>query len=64
MFTNLLLYYRVFIYLFKTAKIMLLSYILYELLNVEHGNPISHKKIRLKFCGSFAEEINKKHRTP
>ena len=32
-----------FNYLFETANIMFLSYILYELLDVEHGNPISHK---------------------
>ena len=38
-----LLYIRMFTYLFKTVKIMFLSFIRYELLDVENGNPISHK---------------------
>ena len=41
MFKNLVLYYRIFIYLFKTASIMFLSYILFELLDVEHGSLIN-----------------------
>ena len=48
MFTNLLLYQIMFIYIFKTVKIIFLSYIFYELLNVEHGNPISNKKSLMK----------------
>ena len=35
-----------FIYLFKTARITVLSYILFELLDVEHGSPISHKNVK------------------
>ena len=34
---------KICINLFKTANIMFLSYILFELLDVEHGSPISHK---------------------
>ena len=30
-------------YLLETANIMFLSFIRVELLNFEHGNPISHK---------------------
>ena len=36
----------IFIYLFKTANIMFLSYIFFELLDVEHGSPISHKSVK------------------
>ena len=43
MFINLVLYQRIFINLFKTASITFLSYILFELLDVEHGSPLSHK---------------------
>ena len=32
-----------FMYLFESANIMFLSFIRYELLSFEHGNPISHK---------------------
>ena len=44
---SLVWYQRLFIYLFKTANIMFLSYILFELLDVEHGSPISHKIIKM-----------------
>ena len=30
-------------YLLETANIMFLSFIRFELLSFEHGNPISHK---------------------
>ena len=50
MFINLVLYYRNFIYLFKTASITFLSYILFELLDVEHGTPILHKNVK---CNSL-----------
>ena len=50
MFIKLVLYKRIFIYLFKTASIAFLSYILFELLNVEHGSPISHKNVK---CNSL-----------
>ena len=43
MFINLVLYKNAINYLFKTASITFLSYILFELLDVEHGSPISHK---------------------
>ena len=46
MFINLVLYKRFFIYLFKTASITFLSYILFELLDVEHGTPISQKNVK------------------
>ena len=32
-----------FMYLLESANIMFLSFIRYELLSFEHGNPISHK---------------------
>ena len=32
-----------FMYLLETANIMFLSFIRFELLSFEHGNPISHK---------------------
>ena len=40
-----------FIYLFKTASLTFLSYILFELLDVEHGSPISHKNVK---CNSLS----------
>ena len=51
MFINLVLCQRVFIYLFKTASITFLSYILFELLDVEHGTPISQKNVKCNFPG-------------
>ena len=39
-------------YLLETANIMFLSFIRFELLSFEHGNPISHK-CEIQFCGSF-----------
>ena len=45
MFINVILYKSNFIYLFKTARITFLSYILFDLLDVEHGSPISHKNV-------------------
>ena len=51
MFLNLVLYLRFFIYLFKTASITFLSYILFELLDVEHSNPISHKNVKCNSLG-------------
>ena len=51
MFINLVLYQRIFIYLFKTASITFLSYILFELLDVEHGTPISHKNVKCNSLG-------------
>ena len=51
MFNNLVLYKRQFIYLFKTASITFLSYILFELLDVEHGSPISHKNVKCNSLG-------------
>ena len=50
MLINLVLYKRIFIYLFKTASITFLSYTLFELLDVEHGSPISHKNVK---CNSL-----------
>ena len=32
-------------YLFETANILFLSFIRFELLSFEHGNPISHKNV-------------------
>ena len=51
MFINLVLYSNVFIYLFKTASITFLSYILFELLDVEHGSPISRKNVKCNSLG-------------
>ena len=51
MFINLISYLRIFIYLFKTASITFLSYILFELLDVEHGSPISHKNVKSNSLG-------------
>ena len=44
-------YLRMFIYLFKTASIKLPSYILFELLDVEHGTPIWHKNVKCNTLG-------------
>ena len=51
MFINLELYQRIYICLFKTASITFLSYILFELLDVKHGSPISHKNVKCNFLG-------------
>ena len=51
MFINLVLHLRVFIYLFKTASITFLSYILFELLDDEHGTPISQKNVKYNSPG-------------
>ena len=48
---NLVLYERIFIYLFKTASITFLSYILFELLDVEQGSTISHKNVKFSSLG-------------
>ena len=57
MFINLVLYYRVCIFLIQTASITFLSYILFELLDVEHGSPISHKIVKCNSLG-LAMAIN------
>ena len=51
MFINLVLYLRIFIYCFKAAIINFLSYMLFELFDVEHGSPISHKKVKCNSLG-------------
>ena len=51
MFINLVSYLRIFNNLFKTANIIFLSYILFELLDVEHGTPISHKNVKCNSLG-------------
>ena len=51
MFINLVLYKRIFIYHFKTASITFLSYILFELLDVEHSSPISHTNVKCNSLG-------------
>ena len=51
MLINLVLYLRIFIYLFKTASITFLSYIRFELLDVEHGSPLSHKNVKCNSLG-------------
>ena len=51
MFMYWVLYLRNFIYLLKTASITFLSYILFELLDVEHGSPISHKNVKCNSLG-------------
>ena len=38
---------KIFIKLFKTANITFLSYSLIELLDVEHGSPISHQNVKM-----------------
>ena len=40
-----------FIYLFKTASITFLSYILFELLDDEHGTPILQKNVKCNSPG-------------
>ena len=51
MFNYLVSYKRIFINLFKTASITFLSYTLFELLDVEHGSPISHKNVKCNSLG-------------
>ena len=51
MFIDLVLHKRCFIYLFKTASITFLSYILFELLDDEHGTPISQKNVKCNSPG-------------
>ena len=51
MFINLVLHLRIFIYLFKTASIAFLSYILFELLDDDHGTPISQKNVKCNSPG-------------
>ena len=51
MFINLVLYLRILINIFKTASITFLSNILFELLDVEHGSPISHKNVKCNSLG-------------
>ena len=51
MFSNLVVFKRKFNYLFKTASITFQSYILFELLDVEHGSPISHKNVKCNSLG-------------
>ena len=51
MFINLVLYQRFFIYLFKTASITFLSYMLFELLDVKHGTTISQKNVKCNSPG-------------
>ena len=40
-----------FIYLFKTENITFLSYILFELLDFEHGSPLSYKNVKCNSPG-------------
>ena len=51
MLINLVLYQRTFIYLSKTASITFLSSILLELLDVEHGSPISYRNAKYNSLG-------------
>ena len=51
MFINLVLHKRFVIYLFKTASITFLSYILFELFDDEHGTPISQKNVKCNSPG-------------
>ena len=51
MLINLVLYKRIFIYFLKTASITFLSYILFELLDVQCGSPISHKNVKCNSLG-------------
>ena len=51
MFINLVYIKDFFIYLFKTASITFLSYILFELLDVEYGTPISQKNVKCNYPG-------------
>ena len=50
MFIILVLHLRFSIHLFITASIMFLSYILFDLLDDEHGTPISQKNVK---CNSL-----------
>ena len=47
MFINLLLHLRFFIHLFITASIVFLSYILFDLLDDEHGTPHITEKCKM-----------------
>ena len=40
-----------FLLTFSTASITFLSYILFELLDVEHGSPISHENVKCNSLG-------------
>ena len=51
MFINLVIYLSIFIYLFKTASLTFQSYLLFKLLDVEHGSPISHKNVKCNYLG-------------
>ena len=51
MLINLVFAKGFFIYLSKTASITLLSYIVFKLLDVEHGSPISHKNVKCNSLG-------------
>ena len=51
MLINLVSYKRIFNNLFKTVNITFLSFILFELLDVEHGTPISHKNVKCNSLG-------------
>ena len=51
MYINLVLYQSIFIDIFKAASITSLSYILRELLDVEHGSPMSDKNVKCNSLG-------------
>ena len=52
MFINLMLYLIIYLFhFFKTANIVFLSYILFEILDIEHGSPISHKNVKCNSLG-------------
>ena len=51
LFIYLKLNKRYFIYLFKTANITFLSYILFELLDDKHGTPILQKNVKCNYPG-------------
>ena len=51
MFINLVFDKIIFIYLSKTANITFLSYIHFELTDVEHSCPISHKNVKCNSLG-------------
>ena len=40
-------------YLLETANIMFLSFIMFELLSFEHGNPILHKNVKYNSVALF-----------
>ena len=48
---DLVFHLRTFIYLFKIASITFLSYILFELLDVEYGSLISQENVKCNFLG-------------